>query len=429
MSDGEAVIAAALAPSAPAPARRISRRRRPGPDAQALSEDIIVAGTDWVTPRCAHFDYCGGCALQQLESGAQLRLKELRLQATLARLAGAAPAHWLPAIRGPVWGYRRRARLGVRFVRRKQRALVGFRERHSNLIADLRRCEVLAPPADGLIMPLCALVAQLSIRERLPQIEVAVADNAVALVLRVLEAPSADDLACLRAFETLHGVHLYLQPGGIDSIVALTEPAPRLFYALPHADLELEFLPSDFVQVNASVNRELVAASAQLLQLNADSSLLDLYCGLGNFSLALARRARRVVGVEGDVGLVARARDNARRNGIEDGLGTNVNFFHLDCLASEVRLNVDLDVTLTVIANGCYHWLAHQLKGFEQAKPKQLYRKFIETGGQVEVAPNQRLVVTFDRRSHNPILREAALDRDCPPIPWLKNYRVEFAYR
>jgi 23S rRNA (uracil1939-C5)-methyltransferase len=143
--------------------------------------------------------------------------------------------------------------------------------------------------------------------------------------LRVLEAPSADDLACLRAFETLHGVHLYLQPGGIDSIVALTEPAPRLFYALPHADLELEFLPSDFVQVNACVNRELVAASAQLLQLSADSSLLDLYCGLGNFSLALARRARRVVGVEGDAGLVARARDNARRNGI-----ANVEFFTAD---------------------------------------------------------------------------------------------------
>ena len=119
----------------------------------------------------------------------------------------------------------------------------------------------------------------------------------------------------------------------------------------------------------------------------------------------------------------------ARRNGIEDGLGTNVNFFHLDCLASEVRLNVDLDVTLTVVANGCYRWLATQLKGFAQAKPKQLYRKFIETGGLVEVAANRRLVVTFDRRSHNPILREAALDRDSPPIPWLRGYRVEFAYR
>jgi hypothetical protein len=119
----------------------------------------------------------------------------------------------------------------------------------------------------------------------------------------------------------------------------------------------------------------------------------------------------------------------ARRNGIEDGLGTNVNFFHMDCLASEVRLNVDLDVTLTVIANGCYRWLARQLKGFEQAKPKQLYRKFIETGGLVEVRPNRQLLVTFDRRSHNPILREAALDRNCPPIPWLKGYRVEFGYR
>lgn len=118
----------------------------------------------------------------------------------------------------------------------------------------------------------------------------------------------------------------------------------------------------------------------------------------------------------------------ARRNGIEDGLGTNVNFFHMDCLSSEVRLNVDLDVTLTVIANGCYRWLARQLKGFDKAKPKQLYRKFVETGGQVEVAPNRRLIITFDRRSHNPILREAALDQTTQRIPWLKNYRIEFRY-
>ena len=118
----------------------------------------------------------------------------------------------------------------------------------------------------------------------------------------------------------------------------------------------------------------------------------------------------------------------ARRNGIEDGLGTNVNFFHLDCLSSEVRLNVDLDVTLTVIAHGCYRWLARQLKGFDQAKPKQLYRKFVETGGTIEVIPNRRLLIIFDRRCHNPILREAALNRDCPAIPWLKNYRIEFDY-
>lgn len=118
----------------------------------------------------------------------------------------------------------------------------------------------------------------------------------------------------------------------------------------------------------------------------------------------------------------------ARRNGIEDGLGTNVNFFHMDCLSSEVRLNVDLDVTLTVIANGCYRWLAQRLKGFDRAKPKQLYRKFVETGGQIEVAPNRQLQVTFDRRCHNPILREAALDAEARCIPWLKNHRVAFDY-
>ena len=119
----------------------------------------------------------------------------------------------------------------------------------------------------------------------------------------------------------------------------------------------------------------------------------------------------------------------ARRNGIEDGLGTNVNFFHMDNLSSEVRLNVDLDVTLTVIANSCYRWLAGTLKGFDHAKPKQLSRKFIETGGEIEILPNQIVRVTFDRRCHSPILREAKLDKDCPPIPWLNGYRLEFIYR
>jgi 23S rRNA (uracil1939-C5)-methyltransferase len=288
----------------------------------------LAAASDQVTPYCAHFDFCGGCALQHLNGAAQLRLKEARLRDTLDRLAQVAPARWLPAIASPPWGYRRRARLGVRYVRRKQRALVGFRERRSNLIANLERCEVLAPPLDALIMPLSALVTQLSIRERLPQIEVAIGDDAVALVLRVLAAPSHEDLASLRKFEALHGVRFYLQPGGIDSAQALSEPAPRLFYALPEAQLEIDFLPTDFIQVNAAVNRALVTTAAQLLELRSDSSVLDLYCGLGNFSLALARRAHSVVGVEGDGGLVARARGNARRNGI-----ANADFFSADLTA------------------------------------------------------------------------------------------------
>jgi 23S rRNA (uracil1939-C5)-methyltransferase len=327
MSGGEAPLAAASPPQA---AMGLGRRRRRGRHQLAQLEQIVIAGADRVIPRCAHFDVCGGCVLQQLESSAQLRLKEQRLRHTLERLAGAAPARWLPAIASPPWGYRRRARLGVRYVRRKQRALVGFRERRSNLIADIERCEVLAPPVDALIVPLSALVTRLSIRERLPQIEVAVADNAVALVLRVLDPPSAADLASMREFEARHGVRLYLQSGGVDSTRALSEPAPVLWYGLPEANLQIDFLPTDFIQVNASVNRALVAASAQLLQLNADSSLLDLYCGLGNFSLALARHAQRVVGVEGDSGLVERARGNARRNAI-----VNAEFFDAD-LAADV---------------------------------------------------------------------------------------------
>ena len=330
MNGGEAVAAASSATAAtePGPARPLGRRRRRGREARSQLEQLPVAAADRALPRCAHFELCGGCALQHLTGGAQLRLKEQRLREAFERLARTAPERWLPAIESPPWGYRRRARLGVRFVRRKQRALVGFRERRCNLIADIARCEVLAAPLDALILPLSGLITQLSIRERVPQIEVAVADNAVALVLRVLEAPSAADLASLTGFEALHGVRFYLQPAGIDSTHALNEPAPALLYALPEAQLQIEFRPTDFIQVNASVNRALVSAAAQLLLLDADSNLLDLYCGLGNFSLALARRARSVVGVEGAAGLVERARVNARRNGI-----VNAEFHHADLAA------------------------------------------------------------------------------------------------
>jgi 23S rRNA (uracil1939-C5)-methyltransferase len=293
------------------------------------ADAVLAAPIEPITPRCAHFDVCGGCALQHLDSGAQLQLKQQRLRDMLERVAQVAPARWLPAIASPPWGYRRRARLGVRYVWQKERSLVGFRERSSNRIANIERCEVLAPPLDALILPLSALITQLSIHAQLPQIEVAISDAAVALVLRVLAAPSATDLVSLREFERLHGVHFYLQSGGIDTVRVLTEPAPRLYYALPEAQLEIEFLPTDFIQVNAAVNRALVTQAAQLLQLSAASSVLDLYCGLGNFSLALARAARQVVGVEGDAGLVERARGNARRNGI-----SNAQFFRADLTAA-----------------------------------------------------------------------------------------------
>ncbi len=200
--------------------------------------------------------------------------------------------------------------------------MVGFRERYSSRVAELARCEVLASPVDALIAPLGALLSALSIRERVPQIEVAIAENAVVLVIRVLDAPSEPDRQLLLEFAQAHGVHLYLQPGGLKSVVPLAEAAPPLEYTLPEFSLRLRFEPSDFIQVNAELNRALVSQVVELLELDGNSQVLDLYCGLGNFTLPIARRAAHVVGVEGEATLVDRARGNAALNGI-----ANVEFY------------------------------------------------------------------------------------------------------
>jgi 23S rRNA (uracil1939-C5)-methyltransferase len=223
-------------------------------------------------------------------------------------------------LRGHVWNYRRRARLGSKFVIKKDRVVVGFRERLAPYVAELQRCEVLAEPVGELIAPLAAMLNGLSIRHRIPQIEAAVADNVVALVLRVLDSPSADDLVRLREFASAHAVRFYLQTGGLDSVSPLDseagQPTEALRYGLPQFDLQLEFTPTDFVQINAQINQALVARAVELLDLTPSASVLDLYCGIGNFTLALARNAGRAVGVEGDKGLVDRARHNARLNEI-----------------------------------------------------------------------------------------------------------------
>ncbi len=201
-------------------------------------------------------------------------------------------------------------------MRKKGKVVVGFRERAAPYVAELARCEVLAPPAGALIEPLARLIDALSIREQLPQVEVSVADNATALVLRVLAAPAPADLELLRAFAQRHGVQFYLQPGGIGSVAPLDPPAAPLHYQLADFGLTLEFAPTDFIQVNGAVNAALVGRAVELLQLDANSVVLDLFCGLGNFTLALARRAQRSVGVEGELTLIERARGNAQRNGI-----------------------------------------------------------------------------------------------------------------
>jgi 23S rRNA (uracil1939-C5)-methyltransferase len=306
--------------------RRTRRQRRHD---EAVVVEVQRASPERVSPRCPHYGVCGGCSLQHLDHGAQLEAKRRVFAETLARIGGVAPGEWLPPLTGPAFGYRRRARLGCRFVDKKARVLVGFRERGSPLLADLASCKVLAAPVGMLIAALAELVGTLEVHRRVAQIEVAVGDNVTALVLRVLDDPPHADLDRLREFESRHGVALYLQRGGLDTVLPLSPPAVPLRYGLAGLPAGIEFAPTDFVQVNGELNRLMVARALDLLEPRPADRALDLYCGLGNFSLPLAQRTAAVVGVEGDAALVARARANAARNGIGNAA------FHAANLAAE----------------------------------------------------------------------------------------------
>lgn len=313
--EGKAVFIPGALPGETVRFERLRSRRQH--DSGRLVE-VLESSAQRVAPRCAHFGVCGGCALQHLAPEAQLALKQTELRETIERVARVSCGRWLDPMTGPVWRYRRRARLGAKYVPKKGKVVVGFRERMAPYVADVAHCEVLSAPVSDWMVPLAELIVGLDIRQQVPQIEVAVADNAVALVFRVLAAPTAADLEKLRAFGAQYGARIYLQRGGLDSVAELAPSAPAqpLYYELPQFGLRLEFAPSDFVQVNGEVNRALVSRALELLEVGPSSSVLDLYCGLGNFTLALARSAGRVVGIEGDAGLVARARLNAVRNRI-----------------------------------------------------------------------------------------------------------------
>ena len=308
---------------------RVFRRRRQWDEAGLV--EVLRPSPDRVVPKCAHFGVCGGCALQHLAPAAQLAAKQRQLLDNLQRIGHVRPQVVLPPLEGPVWGYRRRARLGIKHVHKKGRVLAGFREREKPYIADLRRCEVLLERFRTLPEELAALVDTLSVRESVPQVEVAAGDQDAALVFRVMQPPSSDDVARLEAFGVRHGLQVFLQTGGLDSVKPLRPGYAPLTYAVDAKRLVLEFGPIDFVQVNPDINVSMVAAAVELLAPTPTDSVLDLFCGLGNFTLALAMRARRVIGVEGDAALVAKARANAARNGI----GTAQ--FHVDDLFQPER--------------------------------------------------------------------------------------------
>lgn len=297
---------------------RVTFRRRSFHKSHDEAEllEVHEASPDRVTPRCAHFGVCGGCAMQHLAPDAQLATKQKELASNLERIGDVSPETWLPPLLGPHWGYRRRARLSSRYVAKKGRSLVGFREKQGKYVADVRRCEVLAEPMGELVGTIADLLTGMDARESLPQIEVALSDGERALVVRNLTALGDADLDRLREFERAHGLRILLQPGGLDSIVPLTPGPLDLHYRLDAFDLKLDFGPTDFVQVNAAINQSMVARAIELLEIGPTDRVLDLYCGLGNFTLPLARRAAEVTGVEGEAGLIERARANARSNGI-----------------------------------------------------------------------------------------------------------------
>jgi 23S rRNA (uracil1939-C5)-methyltransferase len=290
------------------------RRHRQHDEGELL--EILEPSAERVVPRCAHFGICGGCAMQHLAPEAQLRAKQNELAENLQRIGRVTPDRWLAPLAGPVWQYRRRARLGAKYVTKRGRVLVGFRERQKPYVAALARCEILAPPVDDLIEPLSTLLTGLRAREFIPQIEVAVADNIVVLVFRNLVELDATDRAALASFGAARNLRVYLQPGGMDTIAPLAGERATLEYHLLELGLRFEFQPTDFVQVNGAINRALVTQAVDLLEVEPTHRVLDLFCGLGNFTLPLAQRAAEVVGIEGEAGLVARARHNADLNGL-----------------------------------------------------------------------------------------------------------------
>ncbi len=297
---------------------RYTGRRRGHDEGQTVA--VVSPSPDRVAPRCVHYGVCGGCSLQHLSPEAQIAAKQAILLEDLHTIGKVQPAAVLPPIvNDSPWGYRRKARLGVKEVARKGKVLVGFRERGSSFVADLSQCHVLHPRVGELLPALSALIGSLSISQRLPQIEMAMDDEQCVLILRILEPLSGQDEHRLSAFQAEHDIVFYLQPGGPDSVTPLGAEVD-LQYRLPAPAISLHFEPSDFTQVNSDINRKMIERAMTLLDPQRNDRVLDLFCGIGNFTLPIARYCAQVVGIEADPGLVERARGNAERNGLSNSL-------------------------------------------------------------------------------------------------------------
>ncbi len=284
---------------------------------QAEVLDVLEAAPERVTPPCPSFGACSACSLQHLAEAEQLAFKQKHLLSLLQESGGLRPERVLPPLSGARWSYRRKARLSVRDVPAKGRVLVGFRERDARFVMDMQTCHTLATPIADALPQLSRLLGSLDARSQIPQLEASCGDEQAALVLRHMEPLSAADQERLQRFELATGLRLYLQPKGPDTVHPLTSGPSQLRYALPAFDLEFRFEPLDFVQVNGSMNQLMIQQALELLALKPEHRVLDLFCGLGNFTLPLARQAGSVLGLEGSEELVARGLENARHNGLD----------------------------------------------------------------------------------------------------------------
>ncbi|SMM98496.1 23S rRNA (Uracil-5-)-methyltransferase RumA [uncultured Candidatus Thioglobus sp.] len=286
--------------------------------------EVLVASDKRIEPKCAVFGICGGCSFQHLFSADQIDAKGKWLKDAFGQQAKVEPKKWIEPLQVQNWGYRRKARLGVRFVAKKDKVLVGFREKKSGWIANMERCEILHTSIGEHLVELGECIAKLSIKSQVPQIEVAVAENETVLILRHLEPMNAEDEQILADYGQALGITWYLQSGGEDTVKPLKDPV-ALTYSHPEHNIVMNFLPSDFTQVNFKLNQKMVSMAIELLEIDKNDEVIDLFCGLGNFTLPIARYAKRIVGVEGDTGLIERAKHNAHSNGID-----NAEFYKAD---------------------------------------------------------------------------------------------------
>lgn len=295
---------------------KLNRKTRRFNEAMALS--VSQPSADRVDPACEFYDMCNGCTMMHLAEEKQIDFKFNTLKSNMQKMAKATPKKWLPPLTDAHWQYRRRARLSVKWVKSKEEVLVGFREKNGRFVARMNFCEVLEKPLADLIKPLSEMIAQLSVRAFIPQLECSLGDNEISIIIRYMKPFSDADFELLKSFGESHDLMLYLQSKGPDTVKPLVPYSnKKLDFTLPNYDIRYEFLPNDFIQVNRLMNEKMIAQALDAMDLNAEDVVLDLFCGLGNFTLPMAQVAAQVVGVEGDERLVERARHNAQINDLK----------------------------------------------------------------------------------------------------------------